>query len=77
MLESTVTSKGQTTLPRRVRDCLSVQPGDRVRYLIDGDVVRVIAVRPVSHLFGMLKFDGPPVTLDEMDEAIAEGATSA
>lgn len=77
MLESTITSKGQTTLPRRVRDSLSVQPGDRVRYLIDGDVVRVIAVRPVSHLFGMLEFDGPAVTLDEMDEAIAEGATSA
>ncbi len=77
VLESTITSKGQTTLPRRVRDCLSVQPGDRVRYLIDGDAVRVVAVRPLSNLFGMLKFDGPPVTLDEMDEAIAEGATSA
>lgn len=75
--QSTITSKGQTTLPRRVRDCLSVQPGDRVRYLIDGDAVRIVAVRPVSQLFGVLQFDGPPVSLDEMDEAIAEGATSA
>lgn len=75
--ESTITSKGQTTLPRRVRDCLSVQPGDRVRYLIDGDAVRIVAVRPVSHLFGMLQFDGPPATLADMDNAIAEGATSA
>lgn len=77
MLESTVTSKGQTTLPRHVRDCLSVQPGDRVRYLIDGDAIRIVAVRPVSQLFGLLQFDGPAVTLDQMDDAIAEGATSA
>lgn len=76
MLESTITSKGQTTLPRRVRECLSLQPGDRVRYIIDDDAVGIIAVRPVVHLFGMLQHDGPPVTLDEMDEAIAAGATS-
>lgn len=75
--ESTITSKGQTTLPRRVRECLSLQPGDRVRYIIDDDSVRVVAVRPVSDLFGMLQFDGPAVTLEEMDEAIAKGATSA
>lgn len=77
VLESTITSKGQTTLPRRVRECLSVQPGDKVRYLIDGDAIRIVAVRPVSELFGMLQYDGPPVTLEEMDEAIAERAASA
>lgn len=76
MLESTITSKGQTTLPRRVRERLSVQPGDKVRYLIDGDAIRIVAVRPLSELFGMLQYDGPPVTLEEMDEAIAERAAS-
>ena len=77
MPESTISSKGRTTLPRRVREWLSVQPGDRVRYIIDDDSVRVVAVRPVSDLFGMLQFDGPAMTLEEMDEAIAERATSA
>ncbi len=76
MLESTITSKGQTTLPRRVRDCLSLKPGDKVRYIIEGDSVRVVPVRPLSRLFGALQYDGPPVTLDEMDDAIADGATS-
>ena len=74
MPESTISSKGRTTLPRRVREWLSVQPGDRVRYIIDDDAVRIVAVRPVSDLFGMLQFDGPPATLADMDGAIAAGA---
>ena len=77
MIESTITSKGQTTLPRPVRDCLSVQPGDRVRYIIEDDAVRVVPVRPLSRLFGALPFGGPPATLDDMNDAIAQGATSA
>ena len=40
MVESTITSKGQTTLPKPVREALGVKPGDRVRYLIIGDEVR-------------------------------------
>ena len=30
--------------------------------------------KPASRLFGMLKYEGPPVTLEEMEEAIADGA---
>ena len=30
-------------------------------------------VRPTSRLFGSLKYDGPPVSLKAMDEAIAGG----
>ena len=37
MLESTVTAEGQTTLPTRVRNALSIKPGDRVRYIIHGE----------------------------------------
>ena len=74
MVESTITSKGQTTLPKPVREALGVKPGDRVRYLIIGDEVRIIPVRPLSRLLGMLKYDGPPVTLEEMERAVADGA---
>lgn len=74
MIESTVTAKGQTTLPKVVRDALSVQAGDRVRYVIQGGDVRVIGVRPVNRLFGVLKHHGPPVTLDDVTEAIVDGA---
>ena len=74
MVESTITSKGQTTLPKPVREALGVKPGDRVRYLILDDEVRIIPMRPLARLFGMLKHEGPPKTLEEMERAIAEGA---
>lgn len=32
MIESAITSRGRTTLPKAVREALSLQPGDRVRY---------------------------------------------
>ena len=76
MVESTVTSKGQTTLPKAVREALGILPGDRVRYIIlDNNEVRIIPVRPLSRLFGALKHEGPPVTLEDMERAVEEGAT--
>ncbi|MCE2469509.1 MAG: AbrB/MazE/SpoVT family DNA-binding domain-containing protein [Dehalococcoidia bacterium] len=76
MLESGVTSKGQTTLPKPVRDALSVRPGDRVRYLIHDGEVRIVPVRPVSRLFGVLAHDGPAATLDDMERAIGDAASA-
>lgn len=74
MSESGITSKGQTTLPKAVRDALAVEAGDRIRYLIQEGQVRIMPVRSIKRLYGALPYDGPPVTLEEMDEAIAEGA---
>ena len=75
MIESTVTKKGQTTLPKPVRDTLGVQVGDRVRFIILDGEVRILPVRPIRRLFGVLKHDGPPVTVDEMKRAVADGAS--
>jgi AbrB family looped-hinge helix DNA binding protein len=76
MRESTVTAKGQTTLPKDVRAALGLRPGDRVRYVIAGDQVRLLKVRSIAELAGLLaRPDRRPVTLEEMDEAIAEGAS--
>lgn len=77
MIESSITVKGQTTLPKAVREALSVQSGDRVRYIIEDGEVQIKAVRPLSRLFGVLRHDGPTVTLDDMERAIAEGASRA
>ena len=75
MRESTVTSKGQTTLPRDVRAALGLNPGDRVRYVILDGEVRLLKARPVNDLAGLLRRPGAkPVTLEAMDEAIAAGA---
>lgn len=75
MIESSITVKGQTTIPKAVREALSVQSGDRVRYIIEDGEVQIKAVRPLNRLFGVLRHDGPTVTLEDMERAIAEGAS--
>ena len=74
MFESSITVKGQTTIPKAVRDSLEVKAGDRVRYVIVDEGVLIMPVRPTSRLFRSLEFDGPAVGLEEMDRASAEGA---
>ena len=74
MFESSITIKGQTTLPKAVRDSLEVKAGDKVRYVIVDEGVLIMPVRPTSRLFRSLKYDGPPVSLEGMDGAAAEGA---
>jgi len=72
-MQSTVTVKGQATLPKPVRDHLGLKPGDRVKFFIhpDGTVV-ILPVLPASSLRGMLKRPGQkPITIEEMDDAIA------
>lgn len=76
MLESSVTAKGQTTLPRLVRASLGLAPGDRVRYVVMDGEVRLLKARPVKDLSGMLHRPGmAPVSLDDMESAIAAGAS--
>lgn len=76
MQESTVTTKGQTTLPKAVRSVLGITPGDRVRYVILDGEVRLLKARPVAGLAGILARPGQkPVSLEDMDAAIAAGAT--
>jgi antitoxin PrlF len=75
MQESTVTAKGQTTLPRDVRTALSLKSGDKLRYLVLDGEVRILRVHSVCDLKGALKRPGQvPVSLAAMEEAIAEGA---
>ncbi len=77
MQESTVTIKGQTTLPKVVRAALRLSPGDRVRYMIlDGGEVRLVRSAPVAGLAGLLKGrTDRRVSLEDMEEAIAKGAS--
>lgn len=78
MRESTVTTKGQTTLPKDVRKALGLQPGDKLRYLLLDGEVRLLRARPVLDLAGALKRPGQKtVTLEEMEDAIATGAIDA
>lgn len=77
-MESTLTGKGQMTLPKAAREHLRVKPGDRVKIfaLPDGTVL-LLPKRPISSLYGMLKYNGPPVTIERMNEGIAAGAAAS
>jgi antitoxin PrlF len=54
-MESAITSKGQATIPKAVRDHLQLKPGDRVKFFIhpDGSVV-LLPKLPLSALRGIL-----------------------
>ena len=55
-MESAITSKGQATIPKAIRDHLGLQAGDRVKFFIhpDGGVVLLPKV-PISALRGIVK----------------------
>ena len=74
-MESAITSKGQATIPKAVRDHLGLHPGDRVKFFLhpDGSVV-LLPKLAVSALRGIVKPRQPPVTIEEMTEAAATGA---
>ena len=45
-----------------------------MRYAItDGDV-RLLPLKPVSRLFGVLRVQGPALTVEEMEKAVSDGA---
>ena len=77
-MESAITSKGQATIPKAIREHLHLKPGDRVKFFMhpDGSVV-LLPKLPASALRGMVAPRGRPVTLDEMSEAAAAGAAEA
>ena len=73
MASSTLTTKGQFTLPKAIRDHLHVTAGDRLDFLMqdDGTVVVRPARSRLRELSGMLHRPGRrTVTLAEMDDAI-------
>ena len=75
MSQATVTSKGQVTIPKQVRERLGVGPGDRIDFVVEQDGgVRVRRLgRSVADLAGILRSPGRrPVSLRAMDESVAE-----
>ena len=74
-VQSAITSKGQATIPKAVRDHLKVKPGDRIKFFIDpyGGAV-ILPVLPVATLKGMVSPPPRPVSIEDMNEAIAAGA---
>ena len=45
---SKLTAKGQTTIPREVRDRLALKPGDLIAFDVEGDVAQLRKVEPLD-----------------------------
>jgi AbrB family looped-hinge helix DNA binding protein len=76
-MESKVSAKGRVTIPKAIRERLGLMPNGKVKFFAhpDGNVV-LLPVHPVSTLRGILRSQlGRRLTIEEMDDAIAEGAT--
>jgi len=77
MPRSTVTSKGQVTIPKEVRDQMGLKPGDRIDFVKDrAGRFSLKAINTDFRLLrGILKSKrAKPLTIREMDAAIARGA---
>ncbi len=78
MPTATVTSKGQITIPKPIRERLKVKAGDLIDFVTDeaGRVVLQPGSSELTDLRGMLRREKrPPVSLAEMDAAIARHVT--
>lgn len=78
MSTASVTSKGQITIPVAVREALDVHAGDRVEFVAvaPGRFELMAATQPVARLKGMFGKRIRPVTIEEMNDAIADEASS-
>jgi AbrB family looped-hinge helix DNA binding protein len=74
-MEATLSSKGQATIPKAVRDRLQIKSGDRFKFFFHPDGVIILPKISTARLKGMIPKPAQPVSLEEMDRAIAEGAT--
>ena len=78
MASATMTSKGQITIPAKVREALKLEPGVRIEFVEveEGKFQLMPATRSVKELEG--RYQGKvsrPITIDEMNAAIARGAS--
>lgn len=75
---STVTDKGQVTLPKAIRDRLGIRRGTRIEFEVQPDdtlKVRVLS-RGAAGLFGLIARPGEPArSQDEIDAGITAAVT--
>jgi len=71
-----VTSKGQITIPKAVREALGVETGDRVEFVeVEKGVYSVVAAtRDIRDLKGMIAKPAKPVSVEDMNRAVARRA---
>jgi len=73
-MDSALSIKGQTTIPKAIRDHLHLEPGDRIKFFLhpDGSVV-ILPKIPASKLKGIVRARHR-ASLEDMERAICDGA---
>ena len=75
MAHSTVTGKGQTTIPGEIRKALRIKPGDRLVYVVEGDHATIRVYRGLMGLQGALASNrGRGMTFSQIRAAAAKAA---
>ena len=74
MPTATVTSTGQITIPAETRARLRLVPGMKVDFVQNaaGETVLRTKTGDIRALKGIVKYDGPPVSIEDMNASIAE-----
>jgi AbrB family looped-hinge helix DNA binding protein len=79
MHSAILNSRGRITIPAHVRDSLGLKSGDKVHFfeLPDGQFALVAAIHSVQSLKGMIRKPRVPVSVADMNAAIAARAADA
>ena len=75
MALATITSKGQVTIPKAVRDSLRLHPGDKVEFVITESKEALLRpiTKKVDDVFGRLHSTGrKPISIEKMDAGIRQ-----
>jgi antitoxin PrlF len=75
MATATMTSKGQLTVPKEIRERLGLKPGDKVDLVPSGDdraIMRKRHTLRLDEVLGTLPTNGVSRTLEEMEEDLGD-----
>lgn len=75
-MESTITTKGQITLPKALRSALHLKSGDKIIFeeLEEGGFVLKPKTLDVQALKGCVSYNGASKSLEDMEQAISKNA---
>lgn len=76
-MASTISDKGQITIPQEIRDYLKLNAGTKIEFVIDREgQVKIIPLKfSVEDLSGILHYPGiEKATIEDMENAIQEAA---
>ena len=70
---STITSKGQVTIPTLVRNKMNLSAGVKLEFIVHDEYVMLVPInKSVRKLQGILPKPKIPLTIEEMDQVIKE-----